>query len=94
MAAAILYYEPTILTILIQSSLILSLNVINYVLDQMIYCGLVGQILVGMAWGTPGGKLLDTDTEHTIVQFGYLGLIMLVYEGGLIKGDFSIGKTG
>lgn len=36
-----------------------------------------------MAFGTPGTKWLDKGTEQVIVQLGYLGLIFLVYEGGL-----------
>lgn len=81
MAAALPYHEPDIISILVTSSFLLVLNGINSVLDRAIYCGLVGQILVGVAWGTPGGKLLDTGFENSIIQLGYLGLILTVYEG-------------
>ncbi|CZT08174.1 related to Na+/H+ antiporter [Rhynchosporium agropyri] len=77
------YHEPGIETILILSSLLLVLNVINTAFDQLIFCGLLGQVFVGVAWGTPGAKWLSVETEHVIVQLGYLGLILLVYEGGL-----------
>ena len=40
-------------------------------------------MLIGVAFGTPGAKWLDKGTEQIIVQLGYLGLILLVYEGGL-----------
>lgn len=81
MTAALAYIEPGVLTILKLSSFLLVFNVLNSILDNAIYCGLLGQIMVGVAWGTPGGKLLDVDLETAIVQFGYLGLILLVYEG-------------
>lgn len=81
MPAALEYHEPDVLTILSLSSFLLISNVSNFILDHAIYCGLLGQILVGVAWGTPGGKLLGPDIEHAVVQFGYLGLILLVYEG-------------
>ena len=81
--AALPYQDPPIKTILILLSFLILLNAINYFLDHLIYCGLVGQVLVGVAFGTPGAKWLDKGTEQVIVQLGYLGLILLVYEGGL-----------
>ena len=80
-APSLPYHEPDIITILVQASFLLLLNVINSVLDRVLYCGLLGQVLVGIAWGTPGAKLLSTTTEEAIVQLGYLGLILLVFEG-------------
>lgn len=61
------------------------LNVVNYILDKYLYCGLVGQILLGIAWGTPGGKWIDQSTEKVFLDLGYLGLILIVYEGGLLS---------
>lgn len=75
------YHEPDIITILIQSAFLLVLNIVNHIFDNLIFCGLIGQIFIGVAWGTPGGKLLDEEAEHIVVQLGYLGLILLVYEG-------------
>ncbi|KAH8919857.1 Sodium/hydrogen exchanger [Atractiella rhizophila] len=83
MASFLPYHEPSIRTILINGSFLLTLNWINYILDSTVYCGLIGQIFIGVAWGTPAGKWLTEEAEHTIVQLGYLGLILLVYEGGL-----------
>lgn len=81
MAPSLPYHEPGIEDILILSSFLLALNAINALLDRTLYCGLVGQVLVGIAWGTPGGKWLSQDLEHAAVQLGYLGLIMMVFEG-------------
>ncbi|KFY78039.1 hypothetical protein V499_02715 [Pseudogymnoascus sp. VKM F-103] len=52
------YHEPGIVTILIQSSFILILNVVNTLFDKLIFCGLLGQVFIGVAWGTPGAKWL------------------------------------
>jgi hypothetical protein len=79
--ASLPYHEPGIVTILIISSFLLLLNAINYVLNRIIYCGLVGQMFVGIAWGIPGVNLLSLDLQHSIVQLGYIGLILIVYEG-------------
>ncbi|OCK82698.1 hypothetical protein K432DRAFT_441386 [Lepidopterella palustris CBS 459.81] len=78
--ASLPYEEPGIITILIQSSLLILLNVINSILDRTVYCGLLGQVLIGIAWGTPGAKWISLNTEQLIVQMGYLGLLLLVYE--------------
>lgn len=80
-ASSLPYHEPGIVTILVQTSFLLLLNIINAALDRVLYCGLLGQVLVGIAWGTPGAKWLSVSVEETIVQLGYLGLILLVYEG-------------
>lgn len=82
-AASIGFEEPDIITILIQSSFLLLLNGINYAADALVSCGLVGQVAIGLSWGTPGAKLLDEASERFITQYGYLGLLLLVFEGGL-----------
>ncbi|KAK4939194.1 hypothetical protein LTR10_020493 [Elasticomyces elasticus] len=90
---AVSYAEPGIVTILTQSSFFLLSNVINSVLDHVLYCGLVGQVLLGMAWGTPGAKLLSESFEGIATQLGYLGLIAIVFEGGLSTSISSVQKT-
>ncbi|EUC28704.1 hypothetical protein COCCADRAFT_8973 [Bipolaris zeicola 26-R-13] len=82
-APSLPYHEPDIITILILTSFLLLLNVINSVFDKFLYCGLLGQIAVGIAWGTPGAKILSSNVEDAVVQLGYLGLLLLVFEGGL-----------
>lgn len=79
--ASLAYHEPDIVTILVQSSFLLLLNVVNSLLDKALYCGLVGQVLLGVAWGTPGARWLGLEVQRVVVQLGYLGLLLLVYEG-------------
>ncbi len=81
MDSAILYHEPSIRDLAILSSFLLLLNVVNYVLDRAVFCGLIGQILLGIAWGTPGSKWLGESIELAATQLGYIGLILIVYEG-------------
>lgn len=75
------YHEPGITTVLIQAGFLLALNMVNTVLDNIIYCGLIGQLFIGIAWGVPGGNLLELNVQKSIQQLGYLGLLLLVYEG-------------
>ncbi|OAG37307.1 hypothetical protein AYO21_08492 [Fonsecaea monophora] len=91
--AALPYHEPGIITILVQSSFFLALNVLGTALDHVFYCGLVGQVLVGMAWGTPGSKMLSREFEDAATQLGYLGLIAIVFEGGLATSAKSLGSS-
>ena len=75
------YHEPPVATVLVQAGFLLSLNVANAVLDHLVHCGLLGLVLVGIAWGSPGAKWLPFETEEVVMQLGYLGLILLVYQG-------------
>ncbi|OKL58483.1 hypothetical protein UA08_06036 [Talaromyces atroroseus] len=80
------YQEPTISTILNQAGLLLALNIVNACLDKLLYCGLIGQLFIGILWGTPGAKWIGGEMEKVIQQLGYLGLIMLVYEAVALTG--------
>lgn len=60
------YHEPGIETILIQAGFLLALNLVNTALDKIIYCGLIGQLLIGMAWGVPVGNLLELNVQEPI----------------------------
>ena len=75
------YLESNILTIIVRSSFILVLNIDDNILDRVAYCGLIGQILIGVAWGAPGIKLLPNSVEEIAVQLGYLGLLVIFHEG-------------
>jgi hypothetical protein len=81
MASFLPYHEPPIIQILTLTSLLLLLNVLNTIFDHLLFCGLLGQVFIGVAYGTPGAKLLNEELENLIVQLGYLGLVLLVYEG-------------
>ena len=84
-AVSLPYKEASIEQILILSLFFLLLNLVDDVLDRVVYCGLLGQVLLGIAFGTPGAQWLHLETEEAIVQLGYLGLTLIVYEGtGLI----------
>ncbi|KAI9648407.1 hypothetical protein NHQ30_003041 [Ciborinia camelliae] len=79
------YEEPGIKVILSLTSFIILLNITRYILDRVLYCGIVGQILIGIIWGLPvgGTSWLTDENQETIQALGYLGLVGLVFEGGL-----------
>lgn len=80
---ALSYHEPGIILILAQSSFLILLNVVGSTIDHYLYCGLVAQVLLGMAWGKPGANILSDDFQQVVTQLGYLGLIAIIFEGGL-----------
>jgi Kef-type K+ transport system membrane component KefB len=77
------YHEPSLVELLISSSFLLALNGINSLLDRTLACGLVGQVLLGTAWGAPGAHWLSIDFQRVVSTLGYLGLILVVYAGGV-----------
>ena len=62
-AAFLGYEEPPITTILIYASFLLLLNVVSTVLDKFLYCGLIGQVVLGIAWGVPGAHWLPDPAQ-------------------------------
>ncbi|KAI1301067.1 Sodium/hydrogen exchanger family-domain-containing protein [Xylaria venustula] len=77
------YHDPSLIELLITSTFLLALNIINSALDRTLACGLVGQVLIGTAWGQPGAQWLSPDVQRTVSSLGYLGLILIVYAGGV-----------
>src|SRR5438046_985576 len=79
------YEAPSIDVILSLTALIVLLNAVRYGLDKVLYCGIVGEILLGTIWGTPVGGIawLNGNIQEAIQVLGYLGLVGLVFEGGL-----------
>ena len=67
------------------TSFMLVLNASRCLLDHLLYCGILGEILVGIIWGLPLGDTswLSAAVQNTMQNLGYLGLIALVFEGGL-----------
>ena len=89
------YEEPGITTILSLTSFLLLLNIARYILDRLLYCGIIGEILIGIICGLPvgGTSWLSQGTQETIQSYGYLGLIGLVFEGGLNTNLALLKKT-
>ncbi|QSZ37387.1 hypothetical protein DSL72_009485 [Monilinia vaccinii-corymbosi] len=89
------YVEPGLDIIFPLSIFIFILNITRGVLDKFLYCGLIGEIFIGILFGTPitGTSWLGVEIQETIQCLGYLGLICLVFEGGLITDLGLLRKT-
>jgi hypothetical protein len=77
------YEEPAVSSLLILSSWLYLLNVFGYLAQQLLSAGLLGQILIGVIYGTPLAGWLDESSEEAFVVLGYVGLLVVVFEGEL-----------
>ncbi|RPD62148.1 hypothetical protein L226DRAFT_463681 [Lentinus tigrinus ALCF2SS1-7] len=83
MPHALTYEEPSLVHLLVLASFIYLLNVVRVISDYLLYAGIVAEIAFGIVYGSPLASLLPTSWESTFTALGYLGLILVVFEGGL-----------
>lgn len=77
------YHEPDIISLLILISFFLFLPSLGWAFSRLVRAGLIGQILLGVLYGTPVGNILDIEWQETFMTLGYIGLILIIFEGGL-----------
>lgn len=51
--------------------------------STLLRAGIIGQIIVGIIYGLPLSSILQVDWQETFLVLGYLGLVLIVFEGGL-----------
>lgn len=59
------------------------LTVAEWAASKIVKAGLIGQIIVGLIYGVPIGNILALNWQETFVDLGYVGLILIVFEGML-----------
>ncbi|KAL1841087.1 hypothetical protein VTJ49DRAFT_7418 [Mycothermus thermophilus] len=77
------YREPNMISILTLISFFLFLALAEWLADKIIRAPLIGQIIVGLVYGLPLANILIIDWQETFLALGYLGLILIIFEGGL-----------
>ncbi|KAK3312342.1 Cation/H+ exchanger [Apodospora peruviana] len=82
-AAFLEYHEPDIISILTLTSFFFFLAVSEWLSDKIFRAGLIGQIMVGLIYGVPIGNILPQEWQNTFLALGYVGLILIIFEGGL-----------
>jgi hypothetical protein len=75
------YHEPSASTLLTLASFLYLLQIFRDVADRLCSAGLLGEIALGMIFGRPLAGILDDAWEETFMFLGYLGLILIVFEG-------------
>ncbi|CAL00650.1 uncharacterized protein An02g06520 [Aspergillus niger] len=94
------YHEPGIVNILILISFFFFLSLAEWISSKIIRAGIIGQIAVGIIYGTPLANILHADWQSTFLALGYIGLILIIFEGGLgarldlLKKNFFLSMIG
>lgn len=66
----------------------------------VIRAGIIGPIAVGIIYGEPLANILHTTWQETFLAIGYIGLILIIFEGGLttrmdlLRQNFSLSMIG
>ncbi|KKA30494.1 hypothetical protein TD95_002066 [Thielaviopsis punctulata] len=69
--------------ILVLISFFFLLSISSWLSAKIFNAGPIGQMLVGMLYGVPVWNLLTLKWQQTFISLGYIGLILIVFEGGL-----------
>ncbi|KAL5356148.1 Cation/H+ exchanger [Aspergillus floccosus] len=77
------YHEPGIVEILIIISFFFILSLAEWASAKIIRAGIIGHIAVGIVYGKPLADILEADWQKTFLSLGYVGLILIIFEGGL-----------
>ncbi|KAL4916015.1 Cation/H+ exchanger [Aspergillus aurantiobrunneus] len=77
------YHEPGIVEILIIVSFFFILSLAEWASAKIIRAGIIGHIAVGIIYGKPLADILEMDWQKTFLSLGYVGLILIIFEGGL-----------
>ncbi|KAF2267795.1 Na+/H+ exchanger family protein, partial [Lojkania enalia] len=94
------YHEPGIVDILILISFFTFLWIAEYISGKVIRAGIIGPIAVGIIYGEPLANILHFDWQETFLYLGYIGLILIIFEGGLtaridlLKKNFILSIVG
>ena len=75
------YEPPNIVEVLILSSYVYVLNAVGVIFETGIHADLVGYLVVGMVYGPPLGNILPVEWLQCFTSLGYIGLILLVFQG-------------
>lgn len=68
--------------------------------SKTIKAGIIGNIAVGIIYGRPLADILQTNWQETFLYLGYIGLILIIFEGGLtarmdlLRANFSLSMMG
>jgi hypothetical protein len=80
MSSTLPYREPSVPELLGLSSFIYLLNVVRD-LFNLLYAGVVGELVLGIVYGTPLLGILSLEWEQTMSNLGYIGLVIILFEG-------------
>ena len=57
------------------------LSLAEWISAKLIQAGIIGNIAVGIIYGVPLANILEMDWQKTFLSLGYIGLILIIFEG-------------
>ena len=90
----------SVVDILILVSFFTFLGLAEYISSKVIRAGIIGPIVVGIIYGEPLANILHHVWQETFLYLGYIGLILIIFEGGLttrmdlLKHNFTLSMLG
>jgi Kef-type K+ transport system membrane component KefB len=82
-APSLAYEAPSLQVILTLSAFLIGINVLHDIIDDLLHVGLLAQLILGAVFGAPLANILPSEVQKSIQALGYLGLLLLVFEGGM-----------
>lgn len=79
LAGTVAYEEPSLSRLLTLLSFLYLLQVARHVANKLVGAGLLGEIALGIVYST--ANILPGAWEETFLVLGYLGLVLIVFEG-------------
>ncbi|BGP53915.1 hypothetical protein JCM8202v2_001487 [Rhodotorula sphaerocarpa] len=76
------YSEPHFPALATLIAVLYLAQVARNIAGKLLYAGLLGEIAIGVIFG-PVAKLLPNNWETTFLVVGYIGLVLIIFEGGL-----------
>lgn len=80
---ALAYTSPSIDTVLVLASYLLLLSIFGHAFQELFYAGILGPLVLGAIYARPLADILPSDVQSAVLSIGYLGLILLIVQGGL-----------
>lgn len=80
---ALPYTSPPIVTILVLASYLLFLSAFYHAFQKLFSAGILGPLVLGAIYAQPLANILPPDVQSSVLSIGYLGLILLIVQGGL-----------
>jgi len=74
----------SVLIILRLISFFISLAGAEWLADKVLRASLIGPIVIGVIYGVPLCNVLLGEWQETFLTLGYLGLLLIIFEGALI----------
>lgn len=74
----------SVLIILRLISFFISLAGAEWLADKVLRASLIGPIVIGVIYGVPLANVLLRDWQETFLALGYLGLLLIIFEGAFI----------